>query len=72
MCERVQIFFITLFFQNLYLSGLYISFHNPDTLIDMYHYDGNNFLFLLVSFDIRVSSCAPFHAFFKIKYAITM
>jgi hypothetical protein len=34
-------------FQNYYMSGLCISFHSPDTLIDVYHYDGVYFLVLL-------------------------
>ena len=36
--------FFTAFFQNLYLSGM---------LIGIYHYDGINFLFLLVYFEIK-------------------
>ena len=33
--------------QNFYLSGLFISFFSPDTLIDKYYYDEIYFLFLL-------------------------
>jgi hypothetical protein len=60
--ERLHTFFIAFFFPNLYLSDLHISFHNPDTLIEMYNLDGINSLFLLVLFDIQVSSGASSHA----------